>query len=63
MFKAAILALVNARDEFLLAPGLTSSLENRTLPVGITLDPGGFAFSWRLFSAALVVATVPIAVR
>jgi multiple sugar transport system permease protein len=61
VFTAAILAFVNAWDEFLLALSLTSSLQMRTLPVGITLYQGEYAFPWPLVSAALVVAIVPIA--
>jgi multiple sugar transport system permease protein len=34
----------------------------RTLPVGIALYQGEFAFPWPIISAALVVAIVPIAV-
>jgi multiple sugar transport system permease protein len=62
VFTAGILAFVNAWDEFLLALSLTSSLEMRTLPVGITLYQGEFAFPWPLISAALVVALVPVSV-
>jgi len=34
----------------------------RTLPVGITLYQGEFAFPWPIISAALIVAIVPIAI-
>jgi multiple sugar transport system permease protein len=62
VFTAAILAFVNAWDEFLLALSLNSSAGMRTLPVGITLYQGEFSFPWPIISAALVVAIVPIAV-
>jgi multiple sugar transport system permease protein len=62
VFTAATLAFVNAWDEFLLALSLNSSLTMRTLPVGIALYQGEFAFPWPIISAALVVAIVPIAV-
>ncbi len=62
VFTAAILAFVNAWDEFLLALSLNSSASMRTLPVGITLYQGEFTFPWPIISAALVVAIVPIAV-
>jgi multiple sugar transport system permease protein len=62
VFTAGILAFVNAWDEFLLALSFTSSPSVRTLPVGITLYQGEFAFPWPVISAALVVGIVPIAV-
>ena len=58
---AAILAFVNAWDEFLLALSLTSSQAMRTVPVGLTLYQGEYAFPWPLISAALIVALVPVA--
>ncbi|CAJ0702786.1 carbohydrate ABC transporter permease [Ralstonia sp. L16] len=61
VFTAAILAFVNAWDEFLLALSLNSSPSFRTLPVGITLYQGEYAFPWPLIAAALVVAIVPVA--
>ena len=62
VFTAGILAFVNAWDEFLLALSLNASASMRTLPVGITLYQGEFAFPWPIISAALIVAIVPIAV-
>jgi multiple sugar transport system permease protein len=62
VFTAAILAFVNAWDEFLLALSFTSSQAMRTVVVGITLYQGEYAFPWPLISAALIVALVPIAV-
>jgi multiple sugar transport system permease protein len=59
---AAILAFVNAWDEFLLALSLTSSQSMRTVPVGLTLYQGEYAFPWPLISAALTVALIPVAV-
>lgn len=59
---AAILAFVNAWDEFLLALTLTSSQSMRTVSVGITLYQGEFAFPWPLISAALLVSFLPIVV-
>jgi multiple sugar transport system permease protein len=61
VFTAAILAFVNAWDEFLLALSFMSSHEMRTVAVGITLYQGEYAFPWPLISAALIVALVPIA--
>jgi multiple sugar transport system permease protein len=60
MVTAAILAFVNAWDEFLLALSFNSSASVRTLPVGITLYQGEFAFPWPTISAALVVGIVPV---
>src|SRR5690606_26998804 len=62
VFTAAILAFVNAWDEFLLALSFNASPMLRTLPVGITLYQGEFAFPWTVISAALVVGIVPLAV-
>jgi multiple sugar transport system permease protein len=62
VFTAGILAFVNAWDEFLLALSFNSNPGLRTLPVGITLYQGEFAFPWPVISAALVVGIVPIAV-
>ena len=62
VFTAGILAFVNAWDEFLLALSLTSSQSMRTVPVGLTLYQGEYAFPWPLISAALIVALIPVAV-
>jgi trehalose/maltose transport system permease protein len=62
VFTAAILAFVNAWDEFLLALTLSPRVASRTLPVGITLYQGEFSFPWPVISAALVVALVPICI-
>ncbi|WP_245557686.1 carbohydrate ABC transporter permease [Deinococcus peraridilitoris] len=62
VFTAAILAFVNAWEEFLLALTLIQREDMRTLAVGITLYQGEFAFPWALISAALVLAMVPVAV-
>jgi multiple sugar transport system permease protein len=62
VFTAGILAFVNAWDEFLLALSFNSNPQLRTLPVGITLYQGEFAFPWPVISAALVVGIVPVAI-
>jgi len=62
VFTAGILAFVNAWDEFLLALSFNSNPMLRTLPVGIQLYQGEFAFPWPVISAALVVGIVPVAV-
>jgi multiple sugar transport system permease protein len=62
VFTAGILAFVNSWDEFLLALSFNSSPALRTLPVGITLYQGEFAFPWTVISAALVVGIVPVAI-
>lgn len=62
VFTAALLSFVNAWDEFLLALTLNASANMRTLPVGITLYQGEFAFPWPIISAALIVAIVPISI-
>lgn len=62
VFTAAILAFVNAWDEFLLALSFNSNPALRTLPVGIQLYQGEFNFPWPVISAALVVGIVPLAI-
>ncbi|MEK0081979.1 carbohydrate ABC transporter permease [Geminicoccaceae bacterium SYSU G07066] len=62
MFTAAILAFVNAWDEFLLALSFLGSQRMRTVSVGITLYQGEFAFPWPLISAALMMALLPVVV-
>ena len=62
VFTAAILSLVNAWDEFLLALTLSPRVASRTLPVGITLYQGEFAFPWPIISAALIIAIVPVSI-
>lgn len=62
VFTAGILAFVNSWDEFLLALSLNSAVAYRTLPVGIQLYQGEFAFPWPIISAALVVAMVPVVI-
>ena len=62
VFTAAILAFVNAWDEFLLALTMMNRVSMRTLSVGITLYQGEFAFPWPLMSAALIIAVVPICI-
>ena len=61
VFTAGLLAFVNSWDEFLLALSFNSATRMRTLPVGITLYQGEFAFPWPVISAALVVGIVPVA--
>jgi len=62
VFTAGILAFVNSWDEFLLALSFNSNPALRTLPVGIQLYQGEFAFPWPVISAALVVGIVPVAI-
>jgi multiple sugar transport system permease protein len=62
IFTAGILAFVNSWDEFLLALSFNSNPALRTLPVGIQLYQGEFAFPWPVISAALVVGIVPVAI-
>lgn len=52
VFTAGILAFVNARDEFLLALSFNSNPALRTLPVGIQLYRGEFAFPARHLGGA-----------
>lgn len=59
---AAILVFVNSWNEFLLALSFTSSLQMRTIPVGVNLYQGEFSFPWPLISAAIVISIVPIVI-
>jgi multiple sugar transport system permease protein len=61
VFTAGLLAFVNSWDEFLLALSFNSATRMRTLPVGLMLYQGEFAFPWPVISAALVVGIVPVA--
>ena len=62
VFTAGTLAFVNAWDEFLLALSMNSAVAYRTLPVGIQMYQGEFAFPWPTISAALVVGLVPVVI-
>lgn len=57
---AAILTFISAWNEFLVAFTLITRPLLRTIPVGITLYPGEYAFPWGTISAAIVIAVVPI---
>jgi multiple sugar transport system permease protein len=60
VFTAGTLAFVNAWDEFLLALSMNAATAYRTLPVGIQMYQGEFAFPWPTISAALVIGMVPV---
>ena len=60
MFTAGIIAFVNAWDEFLLSMSLNAATQYRTLPVGIQMYQGEWAFPWHIISAALVIAMAPV---
>lgn len=62
VFTAGILAFVNAWDEVPAGAVLQFNPALRTLPVGIQLYQGEFAFPWPVISAALVVGIVPVAI-
>ncbi len=62
VFTAGTLAFVNAWDEFLLALSFNSAVAYRTLPVGIQMYQGEFAFPWPTISAALVIGMVPVVI-
>jgi multiple sugar transport system permease protein len=62
VFTAGIIAFVNAWDEFLLSMSLNAARQYRTLPVGIQMYQGEWAFPWHIISAALVIAMVPVIV-
>jgi len=62
VFTAGTLAFVNAWDEFLLALSMNSAVAYRTLPVGIQMYQGEYAFPWPTISAALVIGMVPVVI-
>lgn len=58
---AALLAFVQAWDEFLFALTFNSAPSARTLTVGILYYQGEYTFPWPVISAALVVGILPLA--
>ena len=60
LVTTAILVFISSWNEFMLALNFTSSLEMRTIPVGIALYPGEHSFPWGTISAAIVIAVIPI---
>lgn len=57
---AAIIVFVNSWNEFLLALTFNSAFTMRTVPVGITLYQGEFAFPWAVISAAVTIGILPL---
>ena len=56
---AAIIVFVNSWNEFLLALTFNTTLAMRTVPVGITLYQGEYAFPWAIISAAIMLGVLP----
>lgn len=59
---AAIIIFVNSWNEFLLALNFNTALTMRTVPVGITMYQGEFAFPWAVISAAITIGVLPLVV-
>ncbi len=59
---AAIIVFVNSWNEFLLALTFNTSLQMRTVPVGITLYQGEYAFPWAIISSAIMLGVLPLVV-
>ena len=57
---AAIIIFVNSWNEFILAMSFNTALSMRTVPVGITMYQGEFAFPWATISAAITVGVLPL---
>jgi len=57
---AAIIIFVNSWNEFLLALTFNTAQSMRTVPVGITMYQGEFAFPWATISAAITVGVLPL---
>jgi multiple sugar transport system permease protein len=60
LFATAILVFIFSWNEFLLALTFTSTVQSRTIPVGIALFPGIHEVPWGEIAAASVVVTVPV---
>lgn len=60
IFATAILVFIFSWNEFLFALTFTSTVNSRTIPVGIALFPGIHEVPWGEIAAASVVVTVPI---
>jgi multiple sugar transport system permease protein len=59
---AGIIIFVNSWNEFLLALNFNTALSMRTVPVGITMYQGEFAFPWAVISAAITIGVLPLVV-
>ncbi|MCA9836598.1 MAG: carbohydrate ABC transporter permease [Trueperaceae bacterium] len=59
---AGIIVFVNSWNEFLLAFTFNTAMNMRTVPVGIVLYQGEFAFDWSIISAALILGIVPVVI-
>lgn len=59
---AGIIIFVNSWNEFLLALNFNTSMSMRTVPVGITMYQGEFAFPWAVISAAITIGVLPLVV-
>jgi multiple sugar transport system permease protein len=57
---AGIIIFVNSWNEFLLALNFNTALNMRTVPVGITMYQGEFAFPWAVISAAITIGVLPL---
>jgi multiple sugar transport system permease protein len=59
---AGIIIFVNSWNEFLLALNFNTAMSMRTIPVGITMYQGEFAFPWAVISAAITIGVLPLVV-
>jgi multiple sugar transport system permease protein len=59
---AAIIVFVNSWNEFTLALTFNTTLQMRTVPVGITLYQGEYAFPWAIISAAITLGVLPLVI-
>lgn len=57
-----VFTFLNAWNDFLWPLVITSSLEMRTLPVGLTAFQGQYKVEWHLLMAGAVIAMVPVLV-
>ncbi|MGI6526241.1 MAG: carbohydrate ABC transporter permease [Caldicoprobacterales bacterium] len=60
IFTAAIMAFINAWNEFMFAIIFITKKEMRTVPIAIAMMPGEYTLPWGDMAAASIVATLPI---
>ncbi|BAS26281.1 carbohydrate ABC transporter permease [Limnochorda pilosa] len=62
LVSAATITFVNIWNDFLIGFTLVSQREMRTVTVGITMYQSEFAFPWGTITAAVSIATIPVAI-
>jgi multiple sugar transport system permease protein len=60
VFTTAIIAFINAWNEFMFSIIFITKKEMRTVPIAIAMMPGEYTLPWGDMAAASIVATLPI---